>query len=191
MTRVFPLRGGEDEISDISAKYFKAMRRFTIGQVSLGAEAVIERLKKWPKPAEWIEMIPRASAPSVIPPMESHRAAEWLDAEQKVWEDEPCRCPRCQVANVTHRFLRFVPEFTPDDREDKAMIGERAVCRGHWAHGEELRRYYVAKEAFWEQAHAHFIRALDVKVERRRRAETFQRLITPKQLPPAPPTETP
>jgi len=56
-----------------------------------------------------------------------------------------CECVLCGQAGVTHRPIRYVP----DDDELKAKIGDRVILRGHWAHGQELKRWYAAKEAFW------------------------------------------
>lgn len=46
---------------------------------------------------------------------------------------QPCNCLECQAAGVTDKPIRFVPA---DEFHQKA----------HWAHGEELRRWYEAYE---------------------------------------------
>jgi hypothetical protein len=54
-------------------------------------------------------------------------------------------------ANVDHEPLRFVPTLTPDGlREERAFNPTRHVIEtcGHWAHGDELARWYAAKTQF-------------------------------------------
>jgi hypothetical protein len=88
--------------------------------------------------------------------MTERESQEHRRAEQRGYEDEPCGCDLCQQAGVTHRYLRFVPEWNADgrDRRVRDPLSDRTVVAGHWAHGEELRRWYVAKEAFWTKAKA-------------------------------------
>lgn len=146
---VFPKRLDEAEIGSLSKAYFHALRRFTIPQLRAGADVWVQRGKFFPKPSEWRESVPREAVQSValveLTPVE---AAEHLDAERLCYQGEPCACRRCQGAGVTHRFLRYVPESDEYGRDAKALIGERVVTRGHWAHGEELAGWYAAKDRF-------------------------------------------
>lgn len=151
LVRVFPLRGTDDEIQDVMASYFKALRRFPMPQVRDGAEICLTRSKRFPKPAEWIESIPKARVRPELQQLTNAEIATYLRAERLAYDDEPCKCDLCRAAGVDHRFLRFVPDFDRDDCEMRALIGEREIVRGHWAHGEELRRWYAAKEAFWAE----------------------------------------
>ncbi len=149
LARVFPQRGDEHEVTQKSAAYFKAMRRFPLSQVAAGAEVWVQRGKYFPKPAEWIESIPRAEGPAVaLFELSAEDAAEYLDAERRHYEGDPCRCAACRTAGVDHRFMRFVPEVDANGRDAKAKIGERIVVRGHWAHGDELARGYAARDGF-------------------------------------------
>ncbi len=154
LTRVFPVRGTEDEIRDMGASYFKTMMRYPLASVRDGAEVVMARLKRFPKPAEWIECIPRQRVRPELPKMTPLEIAEHVDAEEKFYEGDPCGCAACREAGVDHRFIRFVPEFDRNDQEIRALLYEREVVRGHWAHGVELAGYYRAKEAFWAKFHA-------------------------------------
>jgi hypothetical protein len=146
---VFPKRLDEAEIGALAKAYFQTLRRFTIPELQAGADAWMGRGKFFPKPAEWREAVPRAVTASVaIEPLTSVEAAEYLDAEQRRYEGDTCTCRRCVGAGVTHRFTRYVPETNADGRDLRGVIGERVVVRGRWLHGEDLRRWYEARDAF-------------------------------------------
>lgn len=149
ITRVYPLRGEEHEKQDIGRAYFKAMRRFTLDQVRFGAENCIEHLQRFPKPVEWIKQIPRQRvAQDDIAQLTTLELSEYRDAESKHWEGDPCGCPSCREVGVEHRLIRFVP----NQPEERVRIDEnRTSVRGHWAHGNELKRWYAAKDKFWAQ----------------------------------------
>jgi hypothetical protein len=153
---VFPKRGmDDDEIGTLSKAYFSALRRFSIPDVRAGAEAWTRRGKFFPKPAEWMEVIPRRRQDAVeLVPLAPSEAAEYFDAERRKWEGEPCSCRRCQEAGVTHRLLRYAPETDDEDRDLRGLIGERIVTRGRWLHGEELRRFYDVRDSFTAQLQA-------------------------------------
>jgi hypothetical protein len=147
---VFPKRLDENEINVMAKSYFTALRRFSVPEIQAGADAWMQRGKFFPKPAEWRESIPRASRDAIVlSPINESEAAEYLAAERKGWEGEPCDCRMCQSAGVTHRFLRYVPEVDGYGLNAKGLIGTRTIVRGHWAHGEELARWYEAHDAFW------------------------------------------
>jgi hypothetical protein len=77
--------------------------------------------------------------------------AEYHQAERQHYQADPCGCLSCQLAGVTPRPLRFVPDFTDDDRPEQAFdsVRKRIVQTGHWAHGDELARWYAARAAFF------------------------------------------
>lgn len=150
--RVFPLRGDEYEIRDVSAAYFRAMRRYPLRAVQDGAEAWILKGKRFPKPAEWIESIPRQKPAVELTALSEDEARAYLRAEAMRYEDAPCSCEACSTAGVTDKPLRFVP----DVNGVKALIGERDVTVGRWAHGAELARWYAAKNKFWSDMFALF-----------------------------------
>lgn len=151
LTRVFPLRGEAHELQDVGKSYFKALRRFPLEQVKAGADQCLSKCQRFPKPAEWISHLPSARPAVEIPELSAADAREWLEAERSRYEGDPCGCSSCRFAGVEHRLLRFVPEFDAEGRDVKARMGDRVITRGHWAHGEELKRYYAAKDAFWGQ----------------------------------------
>lgn len=152
LMRVFPKRLEEFEKAQLHRDYFKALRRFSVSQVQAGAEAWMQRGKYFPKPAEWIDSIPKQAPTALVdvPAMSPMEAREYQRAERLRYEDQPCGCRDCVAAQVSEKPVRFVPEFTADDRERKVRDGERIVTAGHWAHGTELARYYKAKADFYE-----------------------------------------
>lgn len=167
LRRVFPLRGDPHELQQVGLAYFKAMRRFPLSAVSSGKDAWLAHGTKFPKPAEWIESIPRRSAVSTVPVFSDEERLAYVRAETLCYEDEPCKCAECRAAGVDHRYLRFVPDFDDDDRDVKARLGDRLVTRGHWAHGQELGRWYRAHDAFHESCEA----SLGTRFEKQAAAE--------------------
>jgi hypothetical protein len=69
----------------------------------------------------------------------------------------------------------YALRFVPDDVHgvlDRAIdtVRNRVVVTGHWAHGDELARWYAARDAFFASAprHTPIARALLVLVGRER-----------------------
>jgi hypothetical protein len=109
--------------------------------------------RTFPKPAEWLQALPvppAAAAHADTRVMGTPERLEYVRAEALRYEDAPCGCLLCQEAAVTHRPLRFVPDEILGVL-DKALdtVRNRIVVTGHWAHGEELARWYVARDAFF------------------------------------------
>jgi len=173
LTRVFPLRGEEHEINDVGASYFKAFHRFPLGAIQAGADRWIEQGKRFPKPAEWIDAIPRRTTEPPMETLSADDAAIWLQAEQMRWEDAPCICRECVAADVTEKPLRFVPEFTANDTDRRVKLGERVVTAGHWAHGQELARWYRARADFYNRCLELGLRR-DVLQPKEKRRSRFQ-----------------
>jgi hypothetical protein len=154
LQRVFPKRLDEHEQARIGGDYFKALRRFPLRQVQDGAEVWIQRGKYFPKPAEWIDAIPRPGAVvRDVPTLSEADARDYQHAERLGYEGPTCRCGECIAAGVTEKPLRFVPEISADGRDRLVRIGERTVTAGHWAHGQELARWYQARADFWNRCH--------------------------------------
>jgi len=156
LQRVFPKRWDEHEQAQLQRDYFKALRKFPLSQVAAGAEAWMQRGKFFPKPAEWIEAIPKRQSAPDLPVMSDEQTREYHRAEALRYEDKPCGCLSCREAEVTEKPLRFVPEVNPDgtDRRVRDGVRDRIVVAGHWAHGFELARWYAAKGEFYEQFYA-------------------------------------
>lgn len=149
VVRVFPIRGGDEDLRQLGASYFKALRRYPLAMVQAGAELVIGQNKHFPKPAEWLDAIPRATATATVEALSAFDADEWMAAERGRWEQPPCKCAECRDAGVTGRPMRFVPNVDANGGDQRGLIGERTISRGHWIHGHDLQRWYAAKDQFW------------------------------------------
>lgn len=148
-----PYKRTPEEVQQKADAYFHALKRFSFEDVRRKADRWLERESKMPKPAEWAGVIV-AGAGSDLRQMTQAEATEHRRAERQGYEDAPCECASCIHAGVTHRPLRFVPEFDRLGNDVKVLdpIGNRVVVAGHWAHGAELARWYVARDAFWTKA---------------------------------------
>jgi len=150
---IFRFRASPLELTQITQAYFKAFRSRPLPSVIAGADNWIAKGARFPKPAEWLAEMPRPGTISVdVPVMGMTEADEWLRAERLRWQDEACDCFACQAAGVTHQPIRFVPETTEDDRDRRVHhpLTHRVVTSGHWAHGQELARWYQARAEFWK-----------------------------------------
>lgn len=139
---------------DVASTYFRVLRPFALADLARAADAWIAKEPRFPKPAEWRgSLSPDASQVRDLRVMTWVEAKDYADAERRGYEGDPCGCVECKAVGVDHRFLRFVPEFTANDTDLKVFdpIRQREVTAGHWAHGHELARWYVAKEAFWQK----------------------------------------
>lgn len=175
LRRVFPLRGDAHDDQDRGASYFKALRKWPLRDLQAGADRWLQIGKHFPKPAEWIDAIPKQRVVAEVVTLEPFQAAEWLAAERRVWEDSPCGCSHCRAAMVDQKPLRFVPEFNADGTDRRVLLGDRVVTAGHWAHGTELAAYYRAKEEFYARFSA-FSRARAMDQKKRKKISFRERL---------------
>lgn len=158
IAKTFRLKLSDERRAELCRSYFELFSGAKLDDVVTAGETCLRRCKTFPKPVEWFAALP-ATVKDTTPElrrMTVTEAQEWTRAERNRWNGDPCTCFLCQDAGVTERLLRFVPEFTDDDREIRVFhpILNRAVVQGHWAHGDELRRWYVAKDAFFSSAPA-------------------------------------
>lgn len=148
LRRVFPLRGSGEDLGLMTSAYFKALRGWSIADVTAGAEAWIARGTKFPKPVEWREHIPRTTARTHdVRVLTDAEARAYHRAERLRYEDTPCGCQGCLDAGIASWPIRFVPEV--EDGRDRCVfdpLTQRTVVAGHWAHGEDLAGYYRAQE---------------------------------------------
>lgn len=150
LATVLRLRASPTELTQITNAYFKAFKRRPLSAVVAGADAWIERGDKFPKPAQWLGVMPRRDASGQVSALTRDEADEWQQAERQAWEGRPCGCVLCIAAEITDKPLRFVPDIEGDGRDARGTIGEREVTRGHWAHGDELVRWYHARAQFYD-----------------------------------------
>lgn len=133
-------------------EYFDALKHASLHDVLAAQQACRDTLKRFPRIVEWRAELPvEGSKPTDARLMRHDEALEYLRAERQAFEDDPCFCLACQAADVTERPLRYVPDFTDTDREERAWNGlkDAMVTVGHWAHGDELARWYAARARFY------------------------------------------
>lgn len=137
---------------ETSRAYFETLQGCALEDVVTAAAALHSR-KRWPTAGEWMAAVP-ASTPARPPDvrlMGASEVDEYLAARNARYRDEgPCACLRCEDAGVSHRPRRYVPDELDDDTYARAFCPtlNRVVMTGHWAHGEELRRWYAARDTF-------------------------------------------
>jgi hypothetical protein len=153
---IFRLKFKVGEVEELSRSYFRLLGHAPLGDVLAAGKTWTTTHNTFPKPAEWLQALP--AAPTVpgsadlrvlaTPEREAYARAETLR-----WQDDPCTCWDCREAGVTDRPLRFVSDEVLGVL-DRAIdtVRNRVVVTGHWAHGDELARWYVAREAFFASA---------------------------------------
>lgn len=152
MCLAFRLKLKAVEIDELAHTYFRVLEEFPLDVVLLAGKTWVAKSRKFPKAADWRDAIAHDASPSAPAECRQMSAAE-LDefalAEQMRWFDGPCLCSECCRAGVDDLEVRFVPSLAGDD-EERAFNPRRnnVQITGHWAHGEELRRWYEAKAAY-------------------------------------------
>ena len=143
--------------------YFDTLKPFELEDV-LAAEVILRSRPRWPKVGDWQAAVPTRTVVTGERVMRPPEAAEYARAAALHWSDEACGCPACFQAGVSDRPLRFVPDFLADDTEARAYhpVFRKVVTTGHWAHGDALRRWYVANAACMASAPAPYRRALQL-----------------------------
>ncbi len=146
------LTGSERE--ELTRTYFKILDAHAIDDVIAAGKRCIEKMRTFPKAADWLAELAQTQTATCPPDRRTMRvdeADELARATALRYDDQPCLCAACCRAGVDDRSLRFVPsEFSPDELE-RAFNPRtsRVEVVGHWAHGEELARWYLARETFY------------------------------------------
>jgi hypothetical protein len=151
----FRLKVKEWELEELSRTYFRILDTAPLDDVLAAGKTCLATCRKFPKPAEWLAALPAApvAARADLRVMGTTEREDYARAEGLRYEDAPCGCLLCQEADVTDRPLRFVPDEILGVL-DRAFdtVRNRELVTGHWAHGEELARWYVARDAFFASA---------------------------------------
>ncbi len=163
----FRLKLKKTELDDLSRTYFRVLEIYSLDLVLQAGKACIESCRKWPLAADWLAELSKGPATASCPTDRRQMSVAELDdhsrAEQLRYADEPCLCAECEHAGVMYRALRFVPTVQGDDYE-QAFNPRRGKVEivGHWAHGEELRRWYAARAHFFALKAKSPLRAMPV-----------------------------
>lgn len=141
------------KVTELTQIYFDVLKAHDIADVLLAGKACINKHKTFPAVADWLaELPPTARArPADVRQMRADEVDEHETARQLGYEDEPCLCAECERAGVMHRPLRFVPLERGDGEHERAYNPRRKQMEivGLWIHGEDLRRFYAARDAFY------------------------------------------
>lgn len=147
--------------------YFDALGAYPLGAVLASAQVLRDTHKHFPTIAEWLEAVRRQAPPA---PPASHDV-RWMTAAEcdaLAWaaahgfeDEQPCLCAACVRANVEDRPRRFVPH---DDERAWNPRMNKLETPGHWAHGEELARWYAARDGFFSRLGPRKVRTLNQAV---------------------------
>lgn len=154
------------KVTELTRIYFDVLKSHDIADVLQAGKACISKHKTFPAVADWLAELPRlVQRPADARQMTVAELDEHERARQLGYEDEPCFCAECESAGVMHRPLRFVPTECLEEFE-RAFNPRKGALElvGHWAHGEDLRRFYAARDGFFalktNQNTAPFVRLL-------------------------------
>jgi len=152
---VFRLRVKPDALEELLTTYFRVLKHVRLDAVLAGGKICLAKYKYFPKPVEWLEAIPKNPTSSTPPAdrrvMDANEASEYAEAQRLHYERDACSCRECLQAGISQKPLRFVPTLDREGEEERALDPNtnRVVIAGHWAHGEELARWYQAREQFF------------------------------------------
>jgi hypothetical protein len=149
----FRLKLKATEIESLSRTYFKVLADAPLEHVLAAAKTCLATCRRFPTVAEWAHALPAPVVAHVTADLRVLRTDEretYTRAEALRWSDAPCGCWPCEDAGVADLALRFVPDDV-NGVLDRAIdtVRNRVVVTGHWAHGDELARWYVARDAFF------------------------------------------
>jgi hypothetical protein len=170
----FRLKLKATEIETLSRTYFKVLADAPLEHVLAAGKTCLATCRRFPTVAEWAHALPApvvAHVSADLRVMATDERETYTRAEALRWSDAPCGCWPCENAGVADCALRFVPDDV-NGVLDRAIdtVRNRVVVTGHWAHGDELARWYHARDTFFASAprHTPIARALLVLVGRER-----------------------
>lgn len=161
----FRLRFKANEAEDLTRTYFKILEPYPLDRVLLAGKHVMTVSRKFPLAADWVAAVADlavSASPLDVRQMTTDELDEHEAAERARWDGQPCLCVACVRANVDDRPLRFVPTHATFSEDERAFNPRRKHVQvvGHWAHGEELLRWYAARATFYASAPKKFRRVL-------------------------------
>jgi hypothetical protein len=141
------------EQRDASRTYFLTMEDEPLELVLEAGKRCIQSFKHFPRVSEWLTEV-QALKPAAILPLDRRHTTVTEgniqeEAKRRHYQDAPCACDGCCAAGVQDKPVRFVPTIIGVE-EERAFNQQRQRVEivGHWAHGEELRRWYASRRAF-------------------------------------------
>ena len=168
----FRLKLKEAELATLSRTYFKVLAHAPLDDVLAAGKACLATCRRFPTVAEWAHALPAPVVAHVSADLRvmatDEREAYWR-AEALRWSDDPCGCVECREAGMSAYAIWFVPDDVHGVLERAIdTVRNRVVVTGHWAHGDELARWYRARDTFFASAprHTPIARALLVLVAR-------------------------
>ncbi len=154
---VYRLKLSDDDVDALSRTYFRLLAHAALDDVLAAGKACLTTCKTFPKPVDWLHALPPTASPVPLSAdlrvLGTAERDDYVRAEGLRYEDMPCGCGACFQADVSDRPLRFVPDEV-NGTLDRAIdaVRNRVVVTGHWAHGDELARWYDARAAFYASA---------------------------------------
>jgi len=159
----FRLKLKPSELEDLTRTYFRVLEAYSLDEVLQAGKQCLTKYRTFPKPADWLSELAADTrgtpGAAECRHMGSAELEEHERAERVRYADHPCLCSECCRAGVDDRPIRFVPTLF-GDVEERAFNPRRKVVQivGHWAHGEELARWYAARDRFFALAPAGVVR---------------------------------
>jgi hypothetical protein len=152
----FRLKVKPEDRDELSRTYFRVLAAAPLEDVLAAGKTCLTTSRRFPKVAEWVAALPTPPVAAVtadLRVMATDEREAYARAEALRYRDEPCACWQCEAAGMTGYALRFVPDDVHGTL-DRAIdtVRNRIVVTGHWAHGDELARWYVARDAFFASA---------------------------------------
>lgn len=156
----YRLKTRPTELADLSRTYFRLLEDHPIRAVLDAGKRWLAGNRKFPKAVDWLDTLAAGSGPNAprdVRQMAVDELAAYADAEQRRYTADPCRCAACARAGVDDLPMRFVPTLITEDDYERAYNPQRHRMQiaGHWAHAEELRRWYDARDACYRLATNH------------------------------------
>jgi hypothetical protein len=152
----YRLKVKPSEAEELTKTYFKVLEPWALEAVLAAGKLVMAKCKRFPSISEWVAELPTIT--TATPPADRRlmSVAEMDEHERAAamrYEGTPCGCPSCFGAGIHERPIRFVPTLVSllDDAYERAFNSRRNQLEvvGHWAHGEELARWYQARDHFF------------------------------------------
>jgi hypothetical protein len=144
------------EAEELTKTYFKVLEPWSLEAVLAAGKLVMAKCKRFPSISEWVAELPTVTM--ATPPADLRvMSVDEMDVHERAaamrYEDDPCGCPACFAAWIHERPIRFVPTLVSlfEDAYERAFNTRRnqAEIIGHWAHGDELARWYAARDHFF------------------------------------------